>query len=97
MSEDSAKRRSPDIQPDRYEIRIQGILDPYWSEWLGCPNVTYTTGETILSCLLQDQTALHGLLAKIRDMNLKLISLTRLESDPNQNEAESKEEDWDDH
>ena len=72
---------SPEMQPDKYEIRIQGHLAPCWSEWLGCPNFIHTTsGETILSCRVPDQAALHGLLAKIRDMNLKLISVTRIET-----------------
>jgi len=72
---------SPDSLPNRYEICIQGHLAPCWSEWLGCPNFIHTTsGETILSCRVPDQAALHGLLAKIRDMNLKLISVTRIET-----------------
>ena len=87
MSEEPTEKSSPDLQTDHYEIRIQGILDPTWSEWLGCPHVTHTTSETILSCVIQDQTALHGLLAKIRDMNLKLISVSRVESKSNKNEG----------
>jgi len=78
MSEGSANNSSPKIQPEVYEIRIQGILDPAWSEWLDCSKMTHITSETILSCVIQDQAMLHGLLAKIRDMNLKLISITRL-------------------
>ena len=89
MSEDSTKKISPDIMPEPYEIHIQGILDPAWSEWLGCSSVTKTpTGDTVLTCLLPDQTALHGLLAKIRDMNLKLISVSRVELKSNHNEVE---------
>ncbi len=95
MTDFTAPGSSPDFQPDRYEIRIQGILDPRWSEWLGYPHVTHTESETILSCVIQDQTALHGLLAKIRDMNLKLISVTRVGSKPDQNETTSKECDKD--
>jgi hypothetical protein len=92
MSTDSAKKNSLDLQPERYEIRIQGILDPCWSEWLGCPDVTHTTKETILSCVIPDQAALHGLLAKIRDMNLKLNSVTRVEFEADENEVESHED-----
>ncbi len=80
-------RNSSDILPEPYEIRLQGILDPKWSDWLECQKVIQTPdGETILSCLVTDQTALHGLLAKIRDMNLKLISVTRVEVKPNHDE-----------
>jgi len=70
----------PYLQPERYEIRIQGHLNFRWSEWLGCQEMTHTrSGETILYCLIPDQPALHGLLAKIRDMNLKLLSVSRVE------------------
>lgn len=88
MCADTAKQSSPDPELERYEIRIQGILDPCWSEWLGCPNMTQTTSETILSCVFQDQAALHGLLAKIRDMNLKLNSVTRVEFESDESEVE---------
>jgi len=81
MSACLTKNSSPEIQPEVYEIRIQGILDPDWSEWFECSKMNHTTSETILSCVIQDQARLHGLLAKIRDMNLKLISLTRLEQE----------------
>jgi len=79
MSACLAEKSSPEIQPEVYEIRIQGILDPAWSEWLECSKMTHITSETILSCVIQDQAMLHGQLAKIRDMNLILISITRLE------------------
>ena len=75
------------MKPDRYEIRIQGHLASCWSEWLGCPNFSHTTkGETILSCRVPDQAALHGLLAKIRDMNLKILSVNRIEPKPTNDE-----------
>jgi hypothetical protein len=77
----TARNRSKDIQPELYEIRIQGILDPVWTEWFECNAMNHLRNETILSCPIQDQTALHGLLAKIRDMNLILISVTRLDPD----------------
>lgn len=85
-------KNSPDTRTDRYEIRIQGILDPTRSEWLGCSHVTYTTAETILTCDIPDQTALHGLLAKLRDMNLKILSVNRIEFEPDKKEKKSKEE-----
>ncbi len=75
-------KNSTDIRSDRYEVRIQGILDPVWSEWLGCLYVTHTTTETILSFDIQDQTALHGLLMKLRDMNLKILSVIRIGPEP---------------
>lgn len=61
-----------------YHIRLEGHLDPRWSEWLDGMAITHlASGETLLSGTLADQTALHGLLAKIRDMNLKLIFVIR--------------------
>ena len=64
-----------------YHIRLDGHLDPRWSGWFDGMAITLLDcGETQLSGPVVDQTALHGLLAKIRDMNLKLISLTELHS-----------------
>lgn len=66
--------------PTIYEIRIEGQLDPCWSEWFAGMVITpLETGDTLLSGLLVDQSALHGLLNRIRDMNLKLICVERKE------------------
>ena len=63
--------------PEFYEIKIKGHLDPYWSEWFADLKMTHLEGdETLLSGTLPDQGALHGLLERIRDLNLKLISVT---------------------
>jgi len=62
--------------PTLYEIRVEGYLESNWSEWLDGMTITLLeNGETLLSGSVVDQAALHGLLAKIRDMNLKLISV----------------------
>jgi hypothetical protein len=64
--------------PEHYEIKIRGHLDPYWSEWFAGLRLTHLEGnETLLSGPLSDQAALHGLLERIRDLNLALISVTR--------------------
>ena len=64
--------------PEYYEIRIRGLLDPGWSDWFAGLQVTYLEGnETLLAGSLPDQAALHGLLERIRDLNMTLISVTR--------------------
>ena len=63
--------------PEYYEIKIKGHLEPHWSDWFGGLKVTNLEGgETLLSGPLPDQPALHGLLERIRDLNLTLISVT---------------------
>ena len=60
--------------PTVYEIRVEGQLDPCWSEWLDGMTITpLEDGNTLLSGPVADQAALHGLLNRICDMNLKLI------------------------
>ncbi len=63
--------------PEYYEIKIKGHLDQRWSEWFGNVRLTHLEGnETLLSGELPDQAALHGLLERVRDLNLTLVSVT---------------------
>lgn len=62
--------------PEYYEIRVKGHFKLPWSEWFSGLEITQLDGpETLLSGLLDDQAALHGLLKRIRDLNLTLISV----------------------
>lgn len=63
-----------------YQIIVKGHLDSEWSDWFdGLTITTMDNGETMLSGPIVDQTALHGVLIKIRDLGLPLLSLTRIE------------------
>ena len=62
-----------------YQIKVRGHLDPSWSCWLhGLTIEPQDQGETLLTGPVRDQAALHGLLNKIRDLGLLLLSVERI-------------------
>lgn len=66
-------------EPALYRIRVKGTLDSSWSQWFdGMTVEAIPGGETMLTGHVRDQTALHGLLGKIRDMGLPLLSVEKL-------------------
>ena len=66
---------------DRYEIRVQGQLDGSWSDWFEGFAVTGTAdGTTVLTGQVIDQAALHGLLRRVGDLGVTLISVNVLRS-----------------
>jgi hypothetical protein len=72
---------SDNVRQEIYQIVVKGHLDREWSEWFDGLTITLVdTGETILAGPIVDQTALHGVLIKIRDLGLPLLSLTRIET-----------------
>jgi len=65
---------------DYYEIRVRGLLDSHWSGWFeGLTLMGLGNGETLLAGPIADQAALHGILAKIRDLGLHLLSVVCVE------------------
>ena len=68
--------------PGQYEIRLKGHLDSRWSAWFdGLILTEDSDGTTVIHGSVIDQAALHGLLQKVRDIGLPLVSVTRV--DPN--------------
>jgi hypothetical protein len=68
-------------RPARYEIRVESVLDEVWADWFGGLQLSRDGGQTVIVGLLPDQPALHGLLTKIADLGLSLISVRRLDAD----------------
>jgi hypothetical protein len=73
--------------PARYEIRVAEVLDGRWAAWFDGLQISGQGKETAISGLLTDQAALHGVLTKIRDLGLCLISVRRLDIGQAENEA----------
>ena len=66
-------------QPIVYQIRIEGHLGREWADWFGGLTITLEdNGETLLTGSVVDQAALHGLLKKVRDLGMPLISVIRV-------------------
>jgi hypothetical protein len=64
-----------------YQIQVQGKLDESWSDWFSGMTITFEGGITTLTGPVADQAALRGILSKIWDLNLTLVSVTRIEMD----------------
>lgn len=80
---------SEHVQQEVYQIVIKGHLDSEWADWFDGLTITLSeNGETMLTGPIVDQTALHGVLIKIRDLGLPLLSLTCIEA-VRENEAGS--------
>ncbi len=70
-------------QPMIYHVRIKGHLGRQWTEWLGGMTITpEENGDTLLTGPVVDQAALYGLLRKVRDLGMPLLSVNPFEPDP---------------
>ena len=68
--------------PGRYEIRLKGHLDARWAAWFDGLSLTHEgDGTTVIHGRIVDQAALHGVLRKVRDVGVPLISVSRVEPD----------------
>ena len=81
MSETRASAQDPH-KPGQYEIRVKGHLENRWAEWFdGLALTSVSDGTTVIHGPVVDQAALHGLLRKVRDIGLPLISVAHVEPD----------------
>ena len=71
------------LHPTSYEIRVAGHLPPQWADWFEGLTITLEeNGDTLLAGPAIDQAALHGLLKKVRDLGLPLVSVSSIEPEP---------------
>jgi hypothetical protein len=79
--------------PNVYEIRIKGQLDSQWADWFEGLTITLEeNGDTLLTGPVIDQAALHGLLKKVRDLGLPLVSVNRVQLNETISSRSVKEE-----
>ncbi len=77
-AETGKKQQQEQRAQDWYEIQLEGQIQPGWFDWLENWEVTFLpNGNTLLAGPVADQPALHGLFARFRDLNLKIISLKK--------------------
>lgn len=80
MSHESRQKKEPN-RPTVYQIRLKGHLDDQWADWFGGLTITLKEdGTTLLTGPVVDQSGLFGLLKKVRDLGLPLVSIDCVES-----------------
>ena len=73
------RKRTEHILPLYYTIKMEGCLDKKWVDWFEGMEMNYEGEATVLRGPVADQAALHGLIARVRDLNLVLLSVERCE------------------
>ena len=86
-NEHGAMSQELDPQPDSsrpmaYQIRIKGQLGSRWADWFEGLAITLDAGDTLITGPVVDQAALHGLLKRVRDLGMPLVSVSPVESGP---------------
>jgi len=82
LPDDTAPEVHPS-QPTVYELRLQGHLGNHWTDWFENAAIApQDNGDTILTCTVRDQAALHGLLKRVRDLGMTLLSVNCVSSQP---------------
>jgi hypothetical protein len=64
-----------------YEIRVKGVLDAHWSAWFEGLELRAEGATTVISGPIPDQAALHGVLAKVRDLGIPLLAVSQIDRD----------------
>jgi hypothetical protein len=79
-------------QPMIYQIRIKGHLDPQWTDWFEGLSISLEEeGDTLLTGPVIDQSALHGLLKKVRDLGMTLVSVNQVQCNETHSYSSKKE------
>lgn len=73
------KKRIEHVLPLVYTIKVEGCLDKKWADWFEGMEMNYEGEATVVRGPVADQAALHGLLSRVRDLNLVLLSVERCE------------------
>ena len=87
-------KRSPKTDPNQpmiYQIRIKGHMGRQWDDWFENAQITEEAGDTLITCAVIDQAALHGVLKKVRDLGLTLLSINRMVSNLKSKNSSKKE------